>query len=350
MNFQASIIGGSGYVGGELLRLLSGHPEMKIGKVYSKTYAGKYIHSVHPNLRGIIEKTFTSEKIKDIVESSDITFFALPHGQSSQIIPELQYKTTKIVDIGADFRLKTAEDYEKWYHYKHPAPQLLKESVYGLPELFKEQIVRSRLVSVPGCTAACAILSLAPLASKGLVERMIVDAKVGSSGSGAKPTIATHFSERFNVVRIYKPYGHRHTPEIIQTLSHLSGKRISVGMSVHAVNMVRGLQTTSHVLSDKQPDVKELWRIYRKFYEQAHFVRIVRDAGGKNKFPDPKFTFGSNYADVGFDVDLDSGRILAIGAIDNLVKGAAGNAVQCANIMLRLDEREGITSPPIHPA
>jgi len=350
MTIQASIIGGSGYVGGELLRLLSYHPQMKISKVYSKNYAGKYVHSVHPNLRSILDKTFTNENIKDIVETSDITFFALPHGQSSLIIPHLPYDNSKIVDIGADFRLKRTEDYERWYHFTHPAPSLLEKSVYGLPEINKEQISKSCLVAVPGCIAACAILSLLPLAINGLIDKVVVDAKVGSSGSGSKPSSATHFSERYNVVRIYKPAGHRHTAEIIQVLSALSGKNINVGISVHAVNMVRGLETTSHVMTERTVDIKDLWRMYRQYYAGKPFVRIIRDIRGKNKYPDPKFTFGSNYADVGFEVDTDSGRILAIGALDNLVKGAAGNAVQCANIMLGLREEEGLLSPPIYPA
>jgi|ADKI01.1.fsa_nt_gi N-acetyl-gamma-glutamyl-phosphate reductase, common form len=350
MTIQAGIIGGSGYVGGELLRLLSYHPQIKIGKVYSKSYAGKYIHSVHPNLRSIVDKTFTNENIKDIVEASDITFFALPHGQSSLIIPLLPYGNSKIVDIGADFRLKRPEDYEKWYHFTHPAPNLLEKFVYGLPEIYREQISKSSLVAVPGCIATSAILSLAPIAINELIDMVIVDAKVGSSGSGSKPSPATHFSERYNVVRIYKPAGHRHTAEVIQVLSMLCKKNVKVGMSVHAVNMVRGLETTSHIISKRTLDIKELWRMYRQFYAGEPFIRIIRDKKGKSKYPDPKFTFGSNYADVGFEVDSNSERVLAIGALDNLVKGAAGNAVQCANIMLGLREEEGLLSPPIYPA
>src|SRR5579884_2441819 len=166
----------------------------------------------------------------------------------------------------------------------------------------------------------------------------------------SKPSPATHFSERFNVVRIYNPAGHRHTAEVIQVLSMLSGKNVKVGMSVHAVNMVRGLETTSHVISERTVDLKELWRMYRQYYADKPFIRIIRDKKGKSKYPDPKFTFGSNYADVGFEIDSNLGRILSIGALDNLVKGAAGNAVQCANIMLGLKEEEGLLSAPIYPA
>lgn len=350
MTYRAGIIGGSGYVGGELLRILSRHPSIKIDKVYSRTYTNKYIHSVHPNLRGIVEKMFTDEDIASIVETSDIAFFALPHGQSSRVIPKLNWRSSRIVDLSADFRLKRTEDYETWYGYKHPSPDLLIKFVYGIPEINGKEISCSNLVSIPGCIAVCSILSMLPLAVNSLIERVIIDAKVGSSGSGAKPSISTHFSERYNVVRPYKPAGHRHTIEIIQALSSLSNINIKAGISVHAVNMVRGILTTSHIITEKSIDVAELWKIYREFYEGKPFVRIVRDRKGKNRYPDPKFSLGSNYADVGFEVDSYFSRILAIGALDNLVKGAAGNAIQCANLMLGLPETEGLAYPPIYPA
>jgi N-acetyl-gamma-glutamyl-phosphate/LysW-gamma-L-alpha-aminoadipyl-6-phosphate reductase len=347
---SVTIIGGSGYVGGELTRLVYLHPEVKLKATYSKSQAGKYIHTVHPNLRGILDMTFTDYSPIELATSSDITFFCLPHGQSSKIIPEIAKSNIRIIDLGADFRLKERSAYSKWYGFQHPAPDLLNEFVYGLPELHRKEIATTRKVAVPGCMATSAILSLAPIVREGLDDgRIIVDAKVGSSGSGGKPSLATHFSERYNVVRIYKPTGHRHTAEIIQELSLLQKRNIEVSMSAHSVNMVRGIETTSHVLTSNIPSVKDLWKIYRAFYSGSPFVRIVRDLHGVNKFPDPKFTIGSNFVDVGFDVDQETKRVVAIGALDNLVKGAAGNAVQCMNIMLGMDESEGLKSPPLHP-
>jgi len=347
---SVAIIGGSGYVGGELTRLIYLHPEVKLKATYSRSHAGKYIHSVHPNLRGILEMTFTGDDPVELASSSDITFLCLPHGQSSKIVPDIARSNTRIIDLGADFRLKEQSAYTKWYGFQHPAPDLLNEFVYGLPELHRKEIATTRKVAVPGCMATSAILSLAPIIKEGLDDgRIIVDAKVGSSGSGGKPSLATHFSERYNVVRIYKPTGHRHTAEIIQELSMLQKRKLEVSMSAHSVNMVRGIETTSHVLTYSLPSVKDVWKIYRTFYSGSTFVRIVRDLHGVNKYPDPKFTIGSNFVDVGFDVDPEAKRVVVIGALDNLVKGAAGNAVQCMNIMLGLDESEGLNSPPIHP-
>lgn len=351
MMVVASIIGGPGYVGGELIRLIQMHPHLKLGYIYSKTHKGKYVHTVHPNLRGIVNLTFTDKSPLEIASSSDVVFLALPHGQSCEIVPKLTRTGCRIVDVGADFRLKNPEDYEYWYHFKHPSPELLREFIYGLPELHFEELKNAKYASVPGCTATCAILSLAPLAKEGFLKdsTVIIDSKVGSSGSGGKPSPATHFSERYNVVRIYRPSGHRHTPEIAQELAALSGGSIRVEMSTHAVNMVRGMETTSHVISERRTTIKELWQVYRRFYQGSRFIRVVRDLQGKNRFPDPKFSIGSNFVDVGFDLDQLTGRIVAIGALDNLVKGAAGNALQCANIMMGLDETEGLLQPPLYP-
>jgi N-acetyl-gamma-glutamyl-phosphate/LysW-gamma-L-alpha-aminoadipyl-6-phosphate reductase len=348
---EASVIGASGYAGGELLRLLLQHPQLRLRAAYSKSHAGKYIHSVHPNLRGLLDRTFSDEEPVNLASSSDITFFALPHGQSSQLMREVVKTGTRVVDLGADFRLKDQTQYQSWYHFQHPAPELLTEFVYGLPEIHRGQLKGAMLVSSPGCIATSALLSLAPLAREGLLDgKVIVDAKVGSSGSGGRPSAATHYSERYGVIRAYKPSGHRHTAELLQELSAICGKSVSVGMSAHSVNIVRGLLTTSYIFSEAKLTVKDLWRVFRSFYEGSRFVRLVRDLSGVNRLPDPKFSFGSNFADLGFDVDASGERYIVIGALDNLVKGAAGNAIQCANLMLGFDESDGLLSPPIHPA
>ncbi|MEM3186233.1 MAG: N-acetyl-gamma-glutamyl-phosphate reductase [Conexivisphaerales archaeon] len=348
MKPTVSVIGASGYVGGELLRLLLTHPSVEVKYCYSRSFAKKYIHTVHPNLRKKSELMFTDEDPVSIASQSDISFFALPHGESSKIMQRVLETGTRVIDLGADFRLEDPEDYKIWYKFEHSSPSLLQKFVYGLPELWAFKIKGARNIAVPGCIATSAILSLAPLA-KMIQTTAIVDAKVGSSGSGGKPSPATHYSERFGVVRVYKPAGHRHTAEIIQEISKIKGEKVNISMSAHAVNMVRGIQTTTHIPSDDIPDIKELWRQFRQFYSNSAFVRIVRDKQGNNKYPDPKFTIGSNFADVGFEIDVEGRRVLAFGALDNLVKGAAGNAVQCMNLMMGFDEEEGLGYIPLHP-
>ncbi|MGB9727069.1 MAG: N-acetyl-gamma-glutamyl-phosphate reductase [Nitrososphaeria archaeon] len=347
---KVGIVGASGYVGGELLRILLGHPEAEIVSVTSRQHVGEYVFKVHPNLKGMTSLQFTAEDPLTLASKVDVIFLAVPHGVSCKITPKLAETGVKIVDMSADFRLKDAAEYQKWYGWSHPAPDLLEKFVYGLPELHREELKNTSLVAVPGCMATAAIVSLAPLAKAGLLDGPIfVDAKIGSSGAGGKPSLSTHFSERFGVVRVYKPVGHRHTGEIEQELKYVSGKQFKVGMTAHAVNMVRGILTTSHAIVSSKPEASKIWKAYRSMYTSEPFVRFIMDKKGLYKYPDPKITIGSNFADVGFEVDPYVERVVVFGAIDNLIKGAAGNAVQSMNIMLKFNEREGLNFPALHP-
>jgi N-acetyl-gamma-glutamyl-phosphate/LysW-gamma-L-alpha-aminoadipyl-6-phosphate reductase len=256
-----------------------------------------------------------------------------------------------VVDVSADFRLKNPSDYEKWYGWSHGCPELLEKAVYGLPELHREEIKKAQLVAAPGCMATTGILALAPIVKSGNVEkdRIVVDFKVGSSGAGGKPSLSSHHSEHYSTVRPYKPVGHRHTAELEQELSLVAQDKVVVAMSAHAVNMVRGILGTCHVFTKAPVQLPELWRIYRGFYGQEPFVRLVRDLKGIYRYPDPKTVVGSNYCDVGFEVDGNQNRVVLLSALDNLMKGAAGTAVQDMNLMCGWDEKEGLRDVGLHP-
>jgi N-acetyl-gamma-glutamyl-phosphate/LysW-gamma-L-alpha-aminoadipyl-6-phosphate reductase len=350
---RVGVIAASGYIGGELLRLLTQHPEAELTVATSRRYAGEFIFRVHPNLRGMTELKFTEYNLDKVTEKSDVVFTALPHGESIKYVPNLAESGLKVIDLCADFRLKDASKYREWYKFDHPYPDLLAKFVYAIPEINREQIRRTKFASSPGCMAITSILATAPLlkeTSLGIDKNhVIVDAKIGSSGAGGKPSLSTHFSERYGVVRPYKPAGHRHSAEIEQVLSSVSGGTVKVSMSAHAVNMVRGILSTCHLFTDSNPGLLDVWKAYRSMYSGSYFVRLVRDKQGPFRLPDPKIVVGSNFCDVGFELEGRTGRIVAIGATDNLMKGAAGNAVQVMNLMLGLDEKSGLNYAPLHP-
>ena len=348
---RVGVVGASGYVGGELLRLLLLHPKVELTLITSRTFEGKYIHRVHPNLRGLTNLRFVKPNPNKIIESCDLIFFATPHGVTSKIMPQFLETGLKIVDTSADFRLKDPSEYPRWYGWEHPNSELLSEAVYGLPELHREEIRNAKLVACPGCMAIASILALAPIIKKKVVEedRIVVDAKIGSSGAGAKPSQSTHHSEHYSVVRPYKPAGHRHTAEVEQELRNLAGCEVKISMSAHAVNIVRGILATCHTFMEKELTQLEVWKIYRQFYEEEPFIRFVRDRMGVFRYPDPKIVVGSNYCDLGFEIDSHTNRLVVMAAIDNLMRGAAGTAVQNMNIMLGIDERTGLEAPGLHP-
>lgn len=350
---RVGILGASGYIGGELLRLLLQHPDVEIAAATSRKYAGEYVFRVHPNLRGVTDLQFSPHDASMVSGVSDVVFAALPHGESVKIVPQIADAGLKVVDLSADFRLGDKAQYPSWYGYDHPRADLLEKFIYSIPEINRDQVKGARLVSSPGCMAITAILALAPLLrERGLgidPEHVVVDAKVGSSGAGGKPSVSTHFSERFNVVRPYKPTGHRHSAEIEQVLKVMAGEEVKVSMSAHAVNMVRGILVTSHLFTKNPVKAPDVWKAYRSMYTGSYFVRLVRDKHGPFRLPDPKLVIGSNFCDIGFEIEERTGRIVALSATDNLIKGAAGNAIQSMNLMLGLDEKTGLAMAPLHP-
>ena len=344
---RVSIIGGSGYVGGELLRLLLFHPEVELAQVTSERLAGKPVSSTHPNLRGLRAARELVYTASAHVAACDVLFVALPHGEAARRIETLASLAPKIIDCSADFRLRDAKAYERWYGEPHPAPEWLAKFVYGLPELEREAIRGASYVSGVGCNATASNLALLPLVRADLIDQsrdVIIEVKVGSSEGGAQSSDSSHHPERSGVVRSFAPTGHRHTVEIIQATG-LSRAHLSIT----SVGLVRGALATAHVFAKQALAEKDLWRAYRGLYGQEPFVRIIRERQGAYRLPEPKILVGSNYADVGFAYDEDSGRIVSICAIDNLMKGAAGTAVQCMNLMCGFEETLGLEFPGLHP-
>ncbi len=350
---RVSVAGGSGYVGGELLRLLLGHPRAQVQQVTSERLAGKFVHSPHPNLRGSTRLKFCS---LDDLSACDVLFLCLPHGQSSGRIDDLRGAASRIVDLSADFRLRDGRAYERWYGRVHPRPDLLGRFVYGIPELGRERLRDADLVACAGCNATASLLALTPLCMEGVADSAIIDVKVGSSEGGAGAGPASHHPERSGAVRSYKPTGHRHTAEIVQGLAAMGGAPAADALSggVHfsatSIEMVRGVLATCHVFLNRSLDDKALWRIYRNAYGDEPFVRIVKERSGIHRYPDPKLLAGTNYCDVGFERDPHSARVVVVSALDNLTKGAAGQAVHAFNVMHGFAETDGLEFRGLHPA
>lgn len=349
--FRIGIVGGTGYVGSEILRLLLLHPQVEVTMVTSRQTTGEFVFNVHPNLRGLTQLKFVPLNIAELQNNCDLVFTATPHGGSVNLVPKLLESGLKVVDMSADFRLKNPDDYDKWYGWNHTNPQLLKEAAYGLPELHREEIKKAQLVACPGCMATATILALVPFVKAGLVEnnRVVVDLKIGSSGGGSKPTTASHHPERFGGVRPYKVTGHRHIAEIEQELNNLSSELVTISFTPHAVNMVRGILSTIHVFPKTPLTTKDIWKTLRSQYENEPFIRFVKYQKGPYQLPDPKITLGTNFCDIGFELDPHANRLLLFSAIDNMVKGASGQGVQCLNIMMGIDETTGIKSTGFHP-
>jgi len=348
---NVSVMGGSGYAGGELLRLLTSHPSCELQAVTSRRYAGEPLFRVHPNLRGVTSLKFQKEDPETIISKSDFVFTALPHGKSIEVVPQLADRGLKVIDLAADFRLKDPAAYKEYYGFSHPHPDLLEKSVYGLPELHRNDIKKAQLVAVPGCMSTAAILSLAPIVSDGLIDpnKIIIDTKIGSSGAGVNLTLASHHSERAEGVRPYKVSGHRHVAEVEQEIGYLVGKGLRVSFTPHAVNMIRGILSTSHTFPNNPIEPRDVFKAYRSKFESEPFVRIVSDKKGLYGLPNPKVTVGTNYCDIGFEIDAHANRLVLFSALDNLTKGAAGEAVQCFNIISNLDEKTGLNFAGMHP-
>ncbi len=347
---RVSIVGGSGYAGGELLRLLLGHPRVQVAQVTSRRQAGRFVYQTHPNLRRQTQLQFVPP---EALEPCDLLFTAMPHGEGLRLAETIMSLAPRVIDLSADHRLRRSSDYPVWYGWEHPAPERLGRFVYGLPELHRSAIAGATHVSGTGCMAAAAIIALWPLFRQGIVETepVVIEGKFGSSAGGADPSPASHHPERASVIRTYEPVGHRHTAEIEQELAAAgAGGPVRVHLTATAVDTVRGLQCCCHVfLKDAAAEEKDIWRVYREAYGREPFVRIVKERHGAHRHPDPKVMAGSNYCDVGFARDPHSRRLVVMSALDNLMKGAAGNAVQAMNVMMGWPEAEGLTFAGLHP-
>lgn len=343
-----SIVGASGYTGGELLRLLLDHPEVTVKQVTSERSAGSFVHFTHPNLRGRTKLQFVSV---NELEPADLLFLCLPHGSAMGKIETFANLAGKIIDLSADFRLKNPEDYVRWYGKAHTNPAWLEKFVYGLPELHRAEIKNAAYVSGVGCNATTTNFAIYPLFAQKLVDEsrgVICEVKVGSSEGGNAASESTHHPERAGVMRSFAPTGHRHTAEILQALA-LVGAAPAVHLSATAVDNVRGVLATAHLFARPGIEEKDIFKAYRQVYRDEPFVRVVKERTGIYRYPEPKILAGSNYADVGFEYDPTTGRIVALAAIDNLMKGAAGTAVQCMNLMHGWEETAGLTFPGLHP-
>lgn len=343
---SASIIGATGYVGEEIVRILSKHPHVKITAVTSQNYANQNIQQVYPNLNKSIDLCCEELSIPKIAESSDIIFLCLPHGHSASYTKEMMPYNKKIIDLGADFRFDTKEIYEKWYGVEHVLPGVLSQAVYGLPEINKDKIISARIIGNPGCYPTSIILGLAPVLKEKLIDTssIISDSKSGISGAGRSANVSNLFTEINGNVKAYNIGKHRHVPEINQELSKLSGNNISITFSPHVVPMSRGILSTIYCKLNSILSVKEVLNIYKEYYKESIFVRIL-DEG---ILPQTKWVYGSNYCDIGIEIDEVNNRLVIVSAIDNLVKGAAGQAVQNMNIMFGLKENMGIDSPGLY--
>ncbi|UCG87496.1 MAG: N-acetyl-gamma-glutamyl-phosphate reductase [Gemmatimonadota bacterium] len=341
---SAAIVGGSGYVGGELLRLLLAHPHVTVLQITSESQTGRPVHTVHPNLRSVTDLKFSQEGSLDAV---DILFLALPHGSAAGRMDHFDGLAQRIIDCSADFRLRDAGVYAQWYGHAHPDPDRLPRFVYGLPERHRSELTGATHASGVGCNASATILALGPLADEGLLERVVADIKVGSSEAGSRPSESSHHPERSGVIRSFMPTGHRHQAEVVQTL----GTGFDLSFSVTSVGLVRGVLVTAHCFLRAAVTEKDLWALYRNHYGSEPFIRLVNQRRGIHRYPEPRLTTGSNFCDVGFVVDQGSRhrRVVVLAALDNLVKGAAGSAVQSMNLMIGCDEVAGLGFPGLHP-
>lgn len=343
---RAGVLGATGYAGIETVRILSCHPEVKITKLISQSFVGKKISDVYPSLKNVCDIECEQLNIKDICESCDVVFTALPHGASKQVIPELYKSGIKIIDLSGDFRYNSPEVYEKWYGEPHCAPEILKESVYGLCEIHRDEIKNAQLIGNPGCYTTCSILALYPLLKSGIVSHsnIIIDAKSGVSGAGRTQNLPYSFCECTENMKAYKIATHRHTSEIEQELSEAANDEILVSFTPHLIPLKRGILATSYANLNCDIDDSKVYDIYKEFYKGEHYIRILKPG----MLPETKNVAGSNFADIGFKIDKRLKRIVVSSAIDNLFKGAAGQAVQNMNIMFGLDETTGIGNPAFY--
>jgi len=340
---RVSVVGATGYAGIELVRLLYSHPQVELVHLVSQSFAEQPISNIYPNFKGLLNKACSRLDIDRIAEESDVVFTSLPHGISNQVIPALYQRGKKVIDLSGDFRYKSVKVYEKWYGVRHGHPDLLKESVYGLPELHRNEIKTARLVGNPGCYPTCAILGLAPLVKHQLIHlnSIIIDAKSGATGAGREPSQGLLFCEVDENIKAYKVATHRHTSEIEQELSILAQRELAISFTPHLLPVKRGILSTIYANLKKTLNFEDVYSLYSQFYAGEPFVVLHHEGS----LPEIKHVNGSNSCHIGFVVDRRTNRIVVVTAIDNLIKGAGGQAIQNMNILFGLDETVGLRSP-----
>jgi N-acetyl-gamma-glutamyl-phosphate reductase len=343
---KIAIIGASGYTGQELVRVLARHPQVEIAYATSERFTGAAIADIFPSLRGLIDLRLSQLSIERIAQDTDFIFTALPHGTAMGVVEACIKAGRKVVDLSADFRLKNPALYEQWYG-KHSCPHLLQKAIYGLPELYRAEIKKGQLVANPGCYPTGVILALAPLLEQGMISPsgIVVDAKSGVSGAGRSPSLTNLFCEVAEGLKAYSVAKHRHAPEMEQELSAQAGKGIDLLFAPHLIPITRGILSTIYARTDGKPSTEEAFEVYQRHYGKEPFVRLC----SPGTFPSTMEVRGSNYCDLGVMVDQRSGHLIAISAIDNLVKGASGQAVQNMNLMLGFPETMGLEQIPLAP-
>lgn len=347
MKVKACVVGATGYAGAELVRLLVQHPQVELMAVTSHSYVGQPFEQVYPSFAQRIPFICEDEAIEPFIKQADVLFFALPHGHVAQKIGAATLKQVRVIDLGADFRLKDAAAYKQWYGLPHPRPDLLAEAVYGLPEWYREQIKQARLIANPGCYPTGSTLGLAPLLKQGWIDpgSIIIDAKSGVTGAGRALALGHHFSECNESIKAYGVASHRHTPEIEQTLSRLAHMPVTLNFTPHLVPMNRGILATMYATLTQSVTEQAVRSLFEEAYQAEPFVRLLPPG----MLPETRWVKGSNYCDIAFKIDERTGRIIVVSAIDNLVKGAAGQAIQNMNLMMGLAETAGLDAIPLFP-
>ena len=349
---KVGIIGATGYAGNELVRLLMGHKDVEIKWYGSRSYIDKKYAEVYQNMFEIVEDTCLDDNMEELASKVDVIFTATPQGFLAGVLTEEILSKVKIIDLSADFRIKDVKTYEKWYKIEHKSPQFIEEAVYGLCEINRDKVKGARLIANPGCYTTCSILTAYPLVKEGLIDpdTLIIDAESGTSGAGRGAKLPNLFCEVNENMKAYGVTNHRHTPEIEEQLGYAAGKEIVVNFTPHLVPMNRGILATEYATLNKKadgtlPTYEEVKAVYDKYYKNEKFVRVLE----KDICPETKWVEGSNYVDVNFKIDERTGRIVMMGALDNLVKGAAGQAVQNMNLLFGFDEAEGLNLVPMFP-
>lgn len=344
---KAGIIGSTGYAGGELARLLLQRDDIEIKWYGSRSYIDQKYASIYRNMFRIVDDACMDDNMKELADQVDVVFTATPQGLCASLVDEDVLSKVKVIDLSADFRIKDVSVYEKWYKLTHASPRFIGEAVYGLPEINREKVKRARLIANPGCFPTCSFLSTYPLVKEGLIDpnTIIIDAKSGTSGAGRGSKVDSLYCEVNENIKAYGVASHRHTPEIEEQLSCAAGKPVTISFTPHLVPMNRGILVTAYASLTKKVSYEEVKAVYDKYYRDEYFVRVLE----KDVVPQTRWVEGSNFADVNFKIDTRTNRVVMMGAIDNMVKGAAGQAIQNMNLMFGLPENTGLKQIPVFP-